>query len=380
MILIFFLLFTTSVEQFDDLEQTRPVVLASLDAVDLVPHLIHETIEFVFHIDAFAVRVESNENHATAVIHEEIVVPDLLVARIVGPVRELVRLNTHKRPADQLSVVDPSPHRTVAATRVERLVMDETFEVCVDGVSDANFLRVLIYPFASVVVGKLALETRRAIVVVLFTPATRINPIDTVRTAYTTTVVCALVGCASSTSVTSLFSAPFPTAVTYAEIGCADSTIVTTRFSAPFPTAVTYAESGCALSTFVAPTWESAPFPTTVSNAPLGCALSSGWTTLFSAPFPTAVTFAEIGCAFSTIVTTLFSAPFPTTVLDAPVGCADSTVVATRFSAPIPTTVLLAVFGCAGSTFVTTRFSAPIPTAMLDAPLGTALSLFGAPT
>ena len=167
MILIFFLLFTTSVEQFDDLEQTRPVVLASLDAVDLVPHLIHETIEFVFHIDALAVRVESNENHATGVIREEIVVPDLLVARIVVPVRELVRLNAHKRPADQLSMVDTSSHRAIAARREERPVMDETVEVCVDGVSDANLFRVLVHPFASFVVGKDALETRRAIAVVL---------------------------------------------------------------------------------------------------------------------------------------------------------------------------------------------------------------------
>jgi len=158
---------SSSVEQIDDLEQTRPVVLASLDAVDLMLHLIHETVELVFRVDAFAVRVESNENHATGVIRDEIVVPDLLVARIVVLVRELVRLDAQKRPADQLSVVDTSPHRTIAVCREERSVMDKTVEVCVDGVSDANLLRVLVHPFASFVVGKDALETRRAIAVVL---------------------------------------------------------------------------------------------------------------------------------------------------------------------------------------------------------------------
>ena len=160
-------LFILSEEQFDDLEQIRPVVLASLDALDLVLHLVNETLELVFHVDAFAVRVESNTNHATGVIRDEIVVPDLLVARIVGPVRELVRLDAQKRPADQLSVVDTSLHHTVAVVRVESSVMDETVEVCVDGVSDANLLRVLVHPFASFVVGKDALETRRAIAVVL---------------------------------------------------------------------------------------------------------------------------------------------------------------------------------------------------------------------
>jgi hypothetical protein len=160
-------LFILSEEQFDDLEQIRPVVLASLDALDLVLHLVNETLELVFHVDAFAVRVESNTNHATGVIRDEIVVPDLLVARIVGPVRELVRLDAQKRPADQLSVVDTSLHHTVAVVRVESSVMNKTFEVCVDGISDKNLLRMPVYDFASFVIGKHKLKTCGAIAVEL---------------------------------------------------------------------------------------------------------------------------------------------------------------------------------------------------------------------
>ena len=181
--------FTTSEEQFDDLEQTRPIVLASLDALDLVLHLIHETLELVFHFHALAVRVESNEYHAPGVVRDEIIVPDLLVARIVRPVRELVRLDTEKRPADQLSVIDTSPHRAVAVRREERSVMYKTVEVYVDGVSDKNLLRVCVLDFASFVIGKDALETRRAIAVVLGRLATRIDPLDTVGTAETTAVL-----------------------------------------------------------------------------------------------------------------------------------------------------------------------------------------------
>jgi hypothetical protein len=82
----------------------------------------------------------------------------------------------------------------------------------VDGVSDKNLLRVCVLDFASFVIGKDALETRRAIAVVLGRLATRIDPLDTVGIAETTAVGTTKAGFSiSNGGVAPLMTASTPT-------------------------------------------------------------------------------------------------------------------------------------------------------------------------
>ncbi len=144
------------------------MVLLGLDSLDLVLYFLEEHIDHVFQIDPLpSVGVEPDEYPLAAVDHEEVVVADLFVALVVGPVRELVRLNRKKGGGNEPTVIDTAAVGTVAPSRVKGRIMDElSGKSFVERVPDTDLFGVFVDYGAPRVIRKHALETSGTISVV----------------------------------------------------------------------------------------------------------------------------------------------------------------------------------------------------------------------
>ena len=100
--------------------------------------------------------------------HEEVVIPDLLVAGVVTPVAKLVGLDCEYGPIHKSSVIDTPAVRAITMACVKGSVVHEcSGELGVDGVADYDFFSVLIDLKAPRISGEHPLEARRTVPVVL---------------------------------------------------------------------------------------------------------------------------------------------------------------------------------------------------------------------
>jgi len=98
--------------------------------------------------------------------HVEVVVPDFFVFLIIVPMGKLVRLHGENRSSNEFPMINSAAMGTVAMASVERLVVDKSCKALIDGVSDTDFLGVLVDDGGARVVGEEAFEAGGAVAVV----------------------------------------------------------------------------------------------------------------------------------------------------------------------------------------------------------------------
>lgn len=160
-----------------NLEQLR--VLLALDAINVKLDRVEQHGDAVVQIRlvvARRIRVEANKNPLASVHHHEIVIPNLFVALVIPGVAMLVRLGGKKCIANQLAVVDAATMGAIAVgADVERLVVHKAGEVFIDGIAHANFSRAPLNASRTRIIGKGALEARRAVAIIAWTASSKVN-------------------------------------------------------------------------------------------------------------------------------------------------------------------------------------------------------------
>ena len=130
-------------------------------------YFLQEYRDLVFQVDTLPIGVEPDKDPLATVYHEDIIIADLLVVGVVAPVAELVGLDCEYGTLHKSSVVDAPAVRAVTIARVEGFVVYESRELCIDGVPDHDFFRVLVDPKAAWISGEHPFEARRTVPVVL---------------------------------------------------------------------------------------------------------------------------------------------------------------------------------------------------------------------
>jgi len=116
--------------------------------------------------NAFQVRIKANENHLASMRHHDVMIAIFLILLVVALVLVLIALDPQQRAVDELSAVDPPPHRAHAVACFQRPIVHKAFELQVDRLADREFFRMLVLQLRAFIIGEKVLEARRAVAVV----------------------------------------------------------------------------------------------------------------------------------------------------------------------------------------------------------------------
>ena len=128
--------------------------------------------------------------------------------------------------------------------------MNESFKIYIDSISNHNFFCMSIYNLTSFIIWKDSFKTSCAISIIFYSSTSRINPIDTIVTAFSASMCYTFIGFAYCAFFTSLLITTFSASMCYTFIGFASCTCFTIRFITSVSSSMSFTFIGFAYCAF----------------------------------------------------------------------------------------------------------------------------------
>ena len=128
----------------------------------------------------------------------------------------------------------------IAIISIKWSIMDKSFKICIDRISNNNFFCMIIYNFASFIIWENTFETSCAISIIFYSSTSRINPIDTIGTSVSTSMCFTFICFSYCTYFTIRFITSLTASMCFTFIGFSYCTYFTIRFITSLTTSMCY--------------------------------------------------------------------------------------------------------------------------------------------